>query len=114
MVGQPRVSWWGIPTSTRPLTRASSDNDGGAFISSVNTRWDRPGVHVQRITREGLVAPSWPNAGLALTGQDALQREPVIIADGAGGGIVAWEDYRNGGYAPLTNPDLYAQRFTED
>jgi hypothetical protein len=38
--------------------------------------------------------------------QDTFQFSPVIVSDGAGGAIMAWEDYRNGNQ----NIDIYAQR----
>ena len=84
-----------------------ADGHGGAFVTTEN----RGGLHVQHLTAEGQIASPWPAAGVALCTQAATQREPVIVADGAGGGIVAWLDYRSGDYF---HPDVYAQRFTAD
>jgi len=47
----------------------------------------------------------WIENGVALCTADARQANPEIAADGAGGAIVAWADYRNG-----TSSDIYAQR----
>jgi hypothetical protein len=80
-----------------------ADGHGGAFVTT-----ESQGLHVQHLTAEGAVASPWPAAGVALCTQ---AREPVIVADGAGGGVVAWLDYRGGHYFL---PDVYAQRFTAD
>ncbi|MDI6807711.1 MAG: T9SS type A sorting domain-containing protein [Candidatus Eisenbacteria bacterium] len=39
----------------------------------------------------------------------ALQYYPVMVEDGCGGAIIAWQDYRSG-----TNWDIYAQRVLHD
>lgn len=46
----------------------------------------------------------WQSDGIPLTGAGDDQVNPVVVSDGAGGAIVAWEDSRNG------NTDIYAQR----
>ncbi|MDD4856769.1 MAG: FlgD immunoglobulin-like domain containing protein [Candidatus Krumholzibacteria bacterium] len=46
----------------------------------------------------------WVKNGVGLCTAMGTQTEPSVVSDGAGGAIVAWEDYRNG------NSDIYAQR----
>ncbi|MFB3896657.1 MAG: hypothetical protein ACE14V_10185, partial [bacterium] len=36
------------------------------------------------------------------------QYYPILVSDGSGGAIIAWQDYRNGNY------DIYAQSVTTD
>lgn len=77
---------------------------GGAII----TWWDwRSGtdadIYAQRLL--GSAAIWWAVDGVAICTATYTQEYPVIVADGTGGAIIAWEDSRSGsGY------DLYAQR----
>lgn len=86
------------------LPVAISDGVGGAIIVWNDLRngatYD---VYAQRIDASGVV--QWAANGLAVCSDPANQDSPVIVGDGSGGGIIAWEDYRNGGTA-----DVYAQR----
>jgi hypothetical protein len=54
---------------------------------------------------------AWPDVagvGVALCAADSNQWNPVVVSDGAGGAIVAWQDFRAG------NADIYAQRILAD
>jgi hypothetical protein len=93
------------------LPSIASDGAGGAIVA-----WQdfRSGVnfdiYAQRISNAGVV--QWANAGAALSTADNNReglrdgRRQNMIADGAGGAIVTWHDYRNG------DADIYAQRVT--
>jgi FlgD Ig-like domain len=86
--------------------RIVSDGVGGAIVTWNDSRsgdflYD---VYAQRIDASG--ASLWAPDGVALSTAQEDQQYPKIIADGAGGAIVAWQDLRNGGY------DIYAQRVT--
>lgn len=48
----------------------------------------------------------WDSDGNYLCRADNIQNSPVIVGDGVGGFISAWDDYRNG----INNCDIYAQR----
>lgn len=50
----------------------------------------------------------WPPGGMAICSALGTQRNPEVIADGAGGAIVAWEDQRAGDW------DIYIQRVDHD
>lgn len=81
------------------------DGAGGAIVT-----WDdgRSGtnyhVYAQHVLASGVVDPAWPTNGRALCTAPGDQTAPVIIGDGAGGAIVAWENRRGG-----TECDVYAQ-----
>ena len=60
-------------------------------------------VYAQRVLLSGIVDPSWPGNGRLLCGAVNSQQTPVLVSDGAGGAIVAWEDARAGFVA-----DIYA------
>lgn len=96
---------------------AAGDGDGGVIISwfqstqappnSGGNRSQKLDVVVQKIDADGKVM--WGDSGIVL-GMNGASPFPsdgtLIAADGSGGAIVAWRDYRN---TPL-NPSMYAQR----
>ncbi|MGB2908833.1 MAG: hypothetical protein WBB73_17180, partial [Candidatus Aminicenantaceae bacterium] len=82
-----------------------NDGSGGAIIAWEDDRNSSSSVsdiYVQRITAAGSV--QWTAGGVAVCTTAGEQTKPTIIADGAGGAIVAWQDRRNG------TSDIYAQR----
>ncbi len=104
----------GWPSNGRAICTASGnqsvpsiapDVSGGAFIA-----WSdlRGGVHsdiyVQRVLASGTADPAWPTDGRALCTAIGNQSGPTIVADGSGGAIVTWFDYRSG-----VDADIYAQ-----
>jgi hypothetical protein len=98
----------GTPVSTatgsQRLASAAPDGTGGAIIAWQD---DRTGgvndIYVQRV--DGLGIAKWTAGGLPLCTATASQSDPVICSDGAGGAIVAWNDFRNS-----ATSDIYAQR----
>lgn len=96
--------------STPMLTgngKAVSDGKGGVIV--VWERWSSPedikDLFCQRLDSTGM--KMWNPNGVMICEADSDQVYPAIVSDGAGGAIIAWEDYRNGGYG---NSDIYAQR----
>ena len=83
----------------------ASDGAGGAFIAWYSSALK---VKVQHVAAGGANAAGWPAAGVNLT-PTWLGGYPAIAADGSGGAIVAWTDYRN---VSVTGQDIYAQRLT--
>lgn len=62
-------------------------------------------IYAQLVNAAG--ATQWIDNGVALVLAANYQLSPVIVSDGAGGAIVAWEDFRNG-----TDYNVYAQRIS--
>jgi FlgD Ig-like domain len=87
-----------------------SDGNGGAIIAwedslvGGNTNYD---IRGQRVDASG--ATQWTPGGVAVCSADNEQRRPAILSDGAGGAIVAWEDFRNG-----SNMDIFAMQIDPD
>lgn len=80
----------------------ASDGAGGAIV----TWWDARNltdydIYAQRVNAAGVV--QWATDGALVCGDPASQNRPVITADGNGGAIIAWDDYRAG-------DNIYAQR----
>ncbi len=100
----------GVPVCTaadiQMNIEAVSDGMGGAIVtwedSRSGTNFD---IYAQRIDSTG---------GLVWFGDEAVctdssdQRDPTLTADGKGGAVIAWIDWRNG------NGDIYAQRIASD
>ncbi|GEM_PF-6430060 len=120
---------WGTPKnlSCDPRREArpdiALDGDGGAFITWARQRdpvGDPAGNHVvaQHIDSDGNAL--WAANGLILVdssivgGNDECWRSyeviPSIAADGLGGAVVAWNDWRNQSTWPGGNDDIYVQR----
>lgn len=81
-----------------------SDGAGGAILSWQDSRTPlNTDIYAQRIDAAGAV--QWAADGVAISAASGTQSVPNIVADGAGGAIIAWQDYRNGNVS-----DIYAQR----
>ena len=84
--------------------RAIPDGTGGTVVAwmdhATNARDD---IYAQRLDRAGQAA--WNPGGVALCTAQSLKNPPELCADGSGGAIVAWADYRSG-----LGLDLFAQR----
>lgn len=117
----PRIASAEWPQFGRPVTTASrnqqhsaaaTDGAGGAVITWQDDRFKRVNIFAGHVLASGDLDPAWPEDGLALLtdtlalpSADVAQIAPVIISDGAGGAIVAWQDLRD----PATDLDLFAQ-----
>ena len=80
-----------------------SDESGGAIISWSDSRNGNYDIYAQRIIASGDV--QWTTNGVAISTAAEDQYVPVLVSDKYGGAIIAWEDYRDGGF----NSDIYAQ-----
>ncbi len=100
----------GVPvctiTGSQLYPEAVSDGAGGAVITWQDYRGGVSDVYAQRIDASG--TRLWHTAGLAICTATGSQYLPKISPDGTGGGIIAWEDWRNG------NGDIYARRVDSD
>jgi len=63
-------------------------------------------IYAQRIDSTGGLV--WSSGGVAVCTDPSDQRYPTLTADGKGGAVIAWHDYRNG------NVDIYARRIASD
>jgi len=99
---------YGNPASLATLNQVSaqsiSDGAGGIILVWEDYRNGDADIYAQRLDNTGL--PLWGPNGIAVAAFPTAQESPVIVADGAGGAVVAWQDLRNGQY------DIYAQAMT--
>jgi hypothetical protein len=96
----------GIPLCTsagnQMFPASVSDGSGGALLAWQDHRGGGADLYVQRVSSGGLMG--WGANGAVLCAETDDQLAPRVIADGFGGMIVTWDDYRD------FNADIYAQR----
>jgi hypothetical protein len=97
----------GVAVATTPLASFPAivtDGAGGAIVAWSDERNGPTNIDVfaQRLSAAG--AALWPANGVGVGGAALAQTLPAVIADGAGGAVVSWQDQRTG------QNDLYAQR----
>ena len=89
----------------------ASDGAGGAVIAWQDFRTPQSEIAVNHVLATGALDGNWPHFGRSVVSNpDAIadavggQSNPVIVSDGAGGAIVAWEDLRS----DVTEFDIFA------
>ena len=98
-----------LGSSPDVISRVVPDGAGGAVVVWVDMRSGDADIYAQRVTAAGTVAPPWPADGVPVCIARGFQDRIAVISDGAGGVLIAWQDYRNPPYA-----QIYAQRVTGD
>jgi hypothetical protein len=94
--------------NTQLYARLTPTGSGGAVVAWMDTRsgglnYD---IYAQRIDASG--AAQWAGNGVALCTASNGQFSPTIVADGFGGALVGWHDYRSG-----STYDIYGNRVTQ-
>ena len=83
--------------------RMVSVGNGNATVAWIDERNGNKDVFAQKLLANGTV--EWGMDGVSICDVSGEQSGARLIADGDGGAIIVWEDFRNGGYS-----DIYAQR----
>ncbi len=84
--------------------RMIADSFGGAILAWQDSR-SNGDIYAQHITGSGALV--WTSGGVPVCSTPEMQVEPALIADGAGGALIAWRDLRSAG---TSGADIYAQR----
>jgi hypothetical protein len=87
---------------------ASRDGRVGTFVVWTDARTDAGDIYGAYLNADGTLRAGWDSDGTPICTATGFQGNPVVVADGQGGAIVAWVDARSG------DADLYAQRLTRD
>jgi hypothetical protein len=85
--------------------QAISDGAGGMIVVWQDFRTGVADVYAQRFDASGNTL--WGAGGTAICTEANQQETPVLVSDGAGGAVIAWQDLRSG-----TGYDIYAQAVT--
>jgi hypothetical protein len=79
----------------------ASDGSGGAFVAWQDDRDGHAQIYIQHVTADGSPSPGWPVSGLALAPDSTSDQEgQLVVLDGGGGAVVAWDDYTRTGGGP--------------
>jgi len=83
-----------------------SDGAGGAILAWMDNRLGTNAIDIfaHHLLATGEADPLWPENGLPVCTAPGLQEFPVIVGDGAGGAIIAWDDQRSS----ATGADIFA------
>jgi predicted lipoprotein with Yx(FWY)xxD motif len=96
----------GNPVSTAVNNQVNpvmtTDGSGGSIITWQDRQNGKYEIYAQRMNSNGNAM--WTPNGIAICTQDS-NHLPVIVSDGSGGAIIAWQSYRGS-----TTADIYAQR----
>ena len=85
-----------------------ADGSGGEFIGWVDARLELTDIYLQHFGAVGNPAAGWPAEGLPVCTAPNSQSHLAMCADGLGGVVLAWQDFRDGA------SDIYASRITAD
>jgi len=80
----------------------TTDGSGGAIITWQDKHSGKYEIYAQRMNADGNAL--WMTDGIAICTQDS-NYYPIIVSDGTGGAIIAWQSYRGS-----VTADIYAQR----
>mgnify|MGYP003346557592 CR=1 FL=1 len=107
-----RAAWStdGGPVTTSPQNQnqpvVAGDALGGAFMAWVDGRSGfNTDIYGVRWNAAGVTQAGWTSGGSNVTAITCAKYNPVMIPDGAGGALLAWEDNRCTGYT-----NIYARR----
>jgi hypothetical protein len=77
---------------------SATDGAGGVIVSWQDNRLGSAGidVYLQRVLANGGADPAWPVNGRAMCTASGDQSGPRLLADGAGGAMLVWQDRRGG------------------
>jgi len=95
-----------IASGNQQNIRMVPDGSGGAIIVWTDLRNDDGDIYAQKINQNG--DRVWVDSDVAVCTATLGQKNPVIVGDGSGGAIIAWEDYRGGN----GNSNIYAVRIS--
>jgi hypothetical protein len=109
LVARPAVGAWATfgnqaatAAQNQVNAQAISDGSGGMIVVWQDFRTGVADIYAQRFDANG--NKLWGDGGVAVSTADNHQETPVLVSNGSGGAVIAWQDLRSGiGY------DIYAQ-----
>jgi hypothetical protein len=106
-----RVAGWpatglavAVVTGVQGAPVLAGDGAGGVFVAWQDRRAGNDDVYLQHVTGAGALVSGWAANGIAACSAPGDQRTPTMVADDAGGVLLAWQDHRGADW------DIYALR----
>jgi hypothetical protein len=90
-----------IASNNQTVPVMTTDGSGGTIITWQDKHNGKNEIFAQRMNGDGNAM--WTTDGIAICVQDS-NYNPIIVSDGSGGAIIAWQSYRGSATA-----DIYAQ-----
>src|SRR5437867_2275873 len=84
------------PGAFQRFARLAADGLGGVYVVWHDARSGAGRLYAQHLSGTGAVAVGWPGDGIGVSASSGEQFDAAVAADGAGGLLVAWSDYRGG------------------
>ncbi len=88
--------------NNQTIPMMTTDGSGGSIVTWQDKHNGKNEIYAQRMNADG--NPLWTLNGIAICTQDS-NYNPIIVSDGTGGAIIAWQSYRGSSTA-----DIFAQR----
>lgn len=85
------------------------DADGSVILVWNDSRGGGYDIYAQRVLSSGVVDPDWPAQGAPVSVYPGDQTIPDAAPDGAGGVLVAWQDFRGGAASDVYSAHLLAE-----
>jgi hypothetical protein len=86
-----------------------ADGAGGAYLACATGSFEDDDYFLQRFTASGAIAPGWPEGGAAVCTAPDVRFDLRMVADGAGGALLAWADYPD-----FWEDEIFLQRMRPD
>ena len=99
---QPQGNPVSIAANNQISPAMTTDGSGGAIMTWQDKHNGKYEIFAQRMNADGNAM--WTTDGIAICTQDS-NYYPIIVSDGTGGAIIAWQSYRGS-----VTADIYAQR----
>jgi YVTN family beta-propeller protein len=96
-------------SATQGGVAVAGDGAGGAIVAWSQLEAGSEGILAQHVKVGGVLSAPWTPSGELVSSGNGPTLPATMVADGSGGAIVAWNDYRD-----LTDFDVYAQRIAAD
>ncbi|MBR9976806.1 MAG: hypothetical protein KFH87_01855, partial [Bacteroidetes bacterium] len=93
-----------LASGIQEFPAVAPDGTGGLIATWTDYRVTHGDIYAQRLNQ--LAVAQWTNNGIAVCTASGLQQKARIAADGNGGAVLSWLDYR------ISNGDVYAQRLS--
>jgi hypothetical protein len=92
-----------VQPGQQQLPRTVPDLAGGVIVGWQDLRSGTADLYAHHVTKSGSLDALWPASGRALCLAPNTQQNLVMVPDGAGGALAAWDDQRL-----FSNLDVYA------
>jgi hypothetical protein len=85
-----------VGSANGPARNSIPDGNGGSYLAWVDSRTGDSDIYLQHLNAAGDTCAGWHPGGLAVCSAQYSQYNLDACADGVGGVLLAWQDFRSG------------------